>query len=35
MPGPHNANYGAAGHLTDLVLASVRHRITAKLDPLG
>jgi pimeloyl-ACP methyl ester carboxylesterase len=35
VPGPHNANYGAAGHLTDLVLAFVRRRITAKPDPLG
>jgi len=35
VPGPHNANYGAAGHLADLVLAFVRRRITATPDPPG
>jgi pimeloyl-ACP methyl ester carboxylesterase len=35
VPGPHNANYGAAGHLTDLVLAFVRRRVTAEPEPLG
>ena len=35
VPGPHNANYGAAGHLTDLVLAFVRRQVTAKPDPPG
>jgi pimeloyl-ACP methyl ester carboxylesterase len=35
VPGPHNANYGAARHLTDLVLAFVRRRVTAKPDPPG
>jgi hypothetical protein len=35
VSGPHNANYGAAGHLTDLVLAFVRRRFAAKPDPLG
>jgi pimeloyl-ACP methyl ester carboxylesterase len=29
------ANYGAAGHLTDLVLGFVRRRITARPDPPG
>jgi pimeloyl-ACP methyl ester carboxylesterase len=30
VPGPHNANYRAAGHLTDLILTFVRRRVTAK-----
>jgi pimeloyl-ACP methyl ester carboxylesterase len=35
VPGPHNANYGAAGHLAELVLAFVRHRVVAKEGPAG
>jgi pimeloyl-ACP methyl ester carboxylesterase len=35
VPDPHNANYGAAGHLTGLILGFVRRRITVKPDPPG
>jgi pimeloyl-ACP methyl ester carboxylesterase len=29
VPGPHNATYGAAGHLADLVLAFLHRRVAA------
>ena len=29
VPGPHNANYGAADHLAELVLAFLRSRVSA------
>ena len=29
VPGPHNANYGAAGQLTELVLAFLQRRVVA------
>jgi pimeloyl-ACP methyl ester carboxylesterase len=35
VPGPHNANYGAADHLTDLILAFLRQRILAKDSQAG
>jgi pimeloyl-ACP methyl ester carboxylesterase len=35
VPGPHNANYGAADHLTDLILAFLRRRILAKDSQAG
>jgi pimeloyl-ACP methyl ester carboxylesterase len=31
-PGPHNANYGAAGHLSELVLAFLHRRVLAQDD---
>jgi pimeloyl-ACP methyl ester carboxylesterase len=31
-PGPHNANYGAAGHLGELVLAFLHRRVLAQDD---
>ena len=30
VPGPHNANYGAADHLAELVLAFLRQRVVAQ-----
>jgi hypothetical protein len=30
VPGPHNANYGAAEHLGALVLAFLRRRVQAQ-----
>jgi pimeloyl-ACP methyl ester carboxylesterase len=35
VPGPHNANYGAADHLTDLILAFLRQRILAEDSQAG
>jgi pimeloyl-ACP methyl ester carboxylesterase len=35
IPGPHNANYGAADHLTDLILAFLRQRILAQDNQAG
>jgi pimeloyl-ACP methyl ester carboxylesterase len=33
VPGPHNANYGAAAHLTDLVVAFVHRRVASPHRP--
>jgi pimeloyl-ACP methyl ester carboxylesterase len=30
VPGPHNANYGAADHLAELVLAFLDRRVVAR-----
>jgi pimeloyl-ACP methyl ester carboxylesterase len=32
VPGPHNANYGAADHLSELVLAFLRQRVLTQDD---
>jgi pimeloyl-ACP methyl ester carboxylesterase len=35
VPGPHNANYGAADHLSELVLAFLRQRVVAQDGQAG
>jgi pimeloyl-ACP methyl ester carboxylesterase len=35
VPGPHNANYGAADHLARLVLAFLHRRVLAQHDQTG
>ena len=35
VPGPHNANYGAADRLTDLILTFLRKRILAEDTQAG
>jgi pimeloyl-ACP methyl ester carboxylesterase len=35
VPGPHNANYGAADHLAELVLTFLRRRVLAQGGQAG
>jgi hypothetical protein len=35
VPRPHNANYGAADHLSGLVLAFLRQRVVARDGQAG
>ena len=35
VPGPHNANYGAADHLAELVLAFLHRRLLAQDGQTG